>query len=121
DVSATSSIRDLGVIIDGKLTFSKHCASVAKKASGVLHLLFRVFRCRSIEVHINAYVAYIRPILEYASPVCSPRLASDAHVIERYKHAFVLTTCCWSTTYMFCAYILHIICASILHLTVFES
>ena len=81
-------MRDLGVMIDSSLKFSIHCAYISKKAMRIVNILFRVLRGRGSDTFVRAYVSYIRPVLEYASPVWSPRLIGDVNVVEQVQRSF---------------------------------
>jgi len=87
-VPVSTSVRDLGVIMDPCLRFSDHCASASLKASRVANLILRIFKTRDPIVYTKAFCSYVRPILEYASPVWSPRLISDVNVIERVQRRY---------------------------------
>jgi hypothetical protein len=81
---APTPIRDLGVMIDAKLSFSDHIHTIYRKAFRFLFALFKAIRSRDLSVHIRAYIAYVRPLLEFASPVfnpvASPFRASNHHI-----------------------------------------
>ena len=63
-------IRDLGVVLDRKLTFSDHISSIVSKGNRALGLLTRSFqdaalRCKpGKKAVVAAYFANVRPILE---------------------------------------------------------
>jgi ribonucleases P/MRP protein subunit RPP40 len=88
NVATSTTARDLGVIIDRNLTFSDHVASVASRASRVANLILRSFRSHVPGPYIKAYISYARPILEYASPVWSPRFRKDKWIIENIQKVF---------------------------------
>ena len=73
------TIRDLGVILDKKLTFRHHIESSVKKANRSLGLLIRTFQKPKTGGHINlsaarvSYYAHVRSVLEYGSVVWSGR------------------------------------------------
>ena len=91
-----STIRDLGVVLDPKLTFSDHVDFIVSKANKALGLLIRTFqtaapRCR-LNKHavLTAYKTNVRSILEYCSVIWAG--AAKCHVvrIERIQHKFLM-------------------------------
>ena len=67
-------VNDLGVEIDSVLHFDKHIDRVVAKAYTRIGLLFRGFVSRNLHVLRQAFITYIRPLLEYATNVWSPHL-----------------------------------------------
>lgn len=71
-VAISSCTRDLGVIINSRLQYVEHINEITAKARQKLGLIFKCFTTRDPATLKNAYTAYVRPILEYASPVWNP-------------------------------------------------
>ena len=97
-----SIMRDLGVMIDGKLTFSDHVDRTVTKANRALGLLMRSFqtgkngrslRNFNVKAMISTYCATVRSVLEFSSVVWSG--AADSHLkrIERVQHKFLMWLC----------------------------
>jgi len=75
--------KDLGVLIDHKLTFSQHIQAQVNKASRTLGALKHTYSAISKESFLLLYKSLVRPHLEYASVVWSPSLKRDKDAIER--------------------------------------
>jgi len=75
----------LGVKITHKLCWSEHVTSAAAKANRILSLLRRSMYGCSEEAKKRAYVALVRPHLEYCSPVWNPHLKTVIN-LSRYKN-----------------------------------
>lgn len=83
-------VRDLGVYFDSKMLFSSHIDTIVTKAYRNLGFVIRTcspFRSPlTLQVIFNAYV---RSILEYASPIWSPCYSIYKDRIERIQRKFV--------------------------------
>jgi hypothetical protein len=82
------STKDLGVFISANLSSSVHCSNIATKASKVSALILRTFVSKNNDLKILAFKTYVRPILEYASPIWNPHLISDINLIENVQRRF---------------------------------
>ena len=67
-----TSITDLGVILDKKLTFSEHIQSKIHKAYSMIGVLKRNFKYISVSGYVMLYKCMIRSHLDYCSSVWAP-------------------------------------------------
>ena len=75
--------KDLGVLVDDELTFSKHIETKVSKANQVLGIIRRTFQFLDKEAFMTLYKSMVRPNLEYASPVWAPALVKHKRAIEQ--------------------------------------
>ena len=80
--------RDLGIIIGSKLNFNSHVSAVAHKAHVRASLILKTFVSRDIDILTKAFTTYVRPILEYCTPVWSPHTACNINKIESCQRWF---------------------------------
>ena len=85
-------VTDLGVVFASDLKPSVQCSHIAVKAFGRLSLLMKGFLTADIFILILAYKIYVRPILEYNSPVWNGWLISDI-CVERVQRYFTRALC----------------------------
>ena len=89
--------RDLGIILDSKLTFSSHIDSTVSKANRMLGLILRSmqlprFRRGSRLSHkalICAYYGHVRSVLEYGSVIWAGAASTHLKRLERVQHRFL--------------------------------
>ncbi|MCP4476079.1 MAG: hypothetical protein GY821_16275 [Gammaproteobacteria bacterium] len=82
------SCRDLGVIMSSSLNFVEHYSSIVEKAGRALAVLFRCFRTSNKRMLLLAFNVYVRPILEYCSPVWNPCLIGNIKTLESVQRNF---------------------------------
>ena len=74
--------KDLGVIIDSKLTFEKHIQAKINKANQIMGLIRRTIEYLNKENFKLLFTALVRPHLEYANAVWSPSLKKHVNALE---------------------------------------
>ena len=82
-IKGTSEEKDLGVLIDDELTFSKHIQSQINKANAVLGSLRHSFKYIDPTSFTALYKSLIRPHLEYATVIWSPHTKRLQDAIEQ--------------------------------------
>ena len=78
----TKEEKDLGVLVDDKLGFSKHIKGIVGKANRMLGLIRIGFACLNKMMFMNLYPVLIRPLLEYCVQVWSPYKQGDIDLLE---------------------------------------
>ena len=87
-LSYASNVTDLGIQMDSCLKFSGHCTKICSKASLRANQVMRCFQSKDSRLLVRAFTTFVRPILEYCSPVWSPRLKADIVKVERVQRRF---------------------------------
>lgn len=84
-------IRDLGVIMDSKLTFIDHYNTIINRANSMLSFIKR-FSYHFVDPYTikTLFVTYVRSILEYCSVVWSPYQDVHSNRIESVQKQFLL-------------------------------
>ena len=78
NISSVTSFRDLGVIIDSKLTFAEHINTITRTAMRKLGLLYRFTDINNPHTLSLFYKSYVAPSIEYCSPIWS--MACPTHL-----------------------------------------
>ena len=71
DLERCNKVRDLGVIVNSKLSFSDHITEKVNTAYSILGIIKRNFQHVDIDAFVLLYKALVRSHLEYANTVWS--------------------------------------------------
>ncbi|KAJ3610460.1 hypothetical protein NHX12_022552 [Muraenolepis orangiensis] len=74
--------KDIGVVIDEKLTFEKHMSEKINKANGIMGLIRRTFEYMDKEIFSLIFESLVRPHVEYANQVWAPSLRKHVEALE---------------------------------------
>ena len=83
-----SYIRDLGVYVSSDFKPGIHCSSIAAKAYSRCALLLKGFHTSDVSILLRVFKTYVRPLLEFNTPVWNPWLFKDIEHIEGVQRYF---------------------------------
>ena len=81
-------VSDLGIEIDSSLKYDAHINKIVGKAYSRVGVLSKGFTTRLIPVLREAFLTYVRPVLEYASNVWAPHLKKRINAWENVQKHF---------------------------------
>jgi len=87
-IVVSEHVSDLGITIDKSLSFTEHIAKITRKAHQRASLIHRCFISKNTDLLLKAFITYVRPVLEYNSPIWSPSLIKDITLVESVQRRF---------------------------------
>ena len=87
EIQAVSEEKDLGVVVDKKLRFSRNIAAAAACANRKLRLLEHTFKYWTEESLVTLFKVFVRPHLEYCIQACTPTLRRDIEALEKVQRS----------------------------------
>ena len=88
NLDPVDSVRDLGVTFSKNLKPHAHINHICRSSLNKLKLLFRCFHSRNIGFLLKLYKTFVRPLLEYCTPVWNPSGPTDINMLERVQRSF---------------------------------
>ena len=82
------SIKDLGVVVSNDLKWASHVNRITNLASVTSYQLFKSMKSKNIWTWMKLFNSYIRPKLEFNTPVWSPYLIGDIDKVEHIQRKF---------------------------------
>ncbi len=87
-VETVDHMRDLGVLVDGQLSFDHHINDIVKRAHVRSIVLLKTFARRDRAFLLRLFITYIRPLVEYASAVWNPTSVATTRKLESVQRRF---------------------------------
>ena len=78
----TLAEKDIGVVIDSKLSFENHINKKVNKANSIMGVIRQTFEYLDIKTFKILYTSLARPHVEYANQVWSPHLKKHIDLLE---------------------------------------
>lgn len=88
-IPVLSLAKDLGIIVTDDLKWSTHIESITSKASACAYRILKCFKTRNIWILLRLFKTYVRPKLEYNTPVWCPHLDKDVMKLESVQRVFL--------------------------------
>ena len=85
---STDKVLDLGVMADYELSYDSHISSIVSKARFRSGIIFKSFHSHNISLLRQAFISFVRPILEYASKVWNPSILKYTAYLESVQRNF---------------------------------
>ena len=83
ELASSDYEKDLGILVDTDLSFSKHIETQVGKANRLVGLIRRLFTYLDKDMMRLLFCALVRPHLEFGNVAWSPRLKKDIEIIEK--------------------------------------
>ena len=92
-ILAKPFIKDLGILIQSDLKWNHHINFIYKQASARSYQILKAFKSKNIWTLLKLFLVYVRPKVEYNTPLWSPYLEKDKTKIERVQRHFTRAAC----------------------------
>ena len=89
----SSTAKDLGIYISDSLKWTTHVNQIYKNARNSSYHIIKFSKTKNIWILRKLFITYVRPKIEYSTPVWSPSLKKDIDKIERIQKDFTRFAC----------------------------
>ena len=96
DISPSSTSVDLGITVSGDLSYKAHINNIVAAAYRRQSIFFRGFISRDLRIVRQAFITYIRPILEYNSVIWNPTEVYLVDALENVLRSYTRRIPCLS-------------------------
>ena len=93
EIHSSNAVKNLGVFICNDLKWNKHVSYLQSKAYATAFQILKTFVSKNFWTLFNAYIIFVRPQLEFNTPVWSPHLQKDIFLIESVQKRFTRSIC----------------------------
>ena len=87
-IASCDSVVELGININSSLKIGQHCIAIVSKASARSKLIVKTFLSCDPRMICRAFITYVRPLMEYCTPVWLPYYKKDTDLMEGVQRAF---------------------------------
>lgn len=92
-IDVSPHIRDLGLIVDNKLTFHNHIVHINKICMLKCRQLLSSFKSTNPQFLLKLFNCYVRPILEYGCEIFHPSTKQPEFLLEQPQRFFTRRVC----------------------------
>jgi len=96
NLQITSTVKDLGITFTNDLSFDLHCSIIIRKAYARAISILNYIHTSNPKVWALAFKSYVRPLLEYATVIWSPKtkyLIEKIEKIQKWYTRIALSKC----------------------------
>ena len=86
-----ATANDIGIAMQSLLKSGMHCSRIAAKANARAKLILNAFLFHDVQSLTRAFTIFVRPLLEYTTPVWCPYFKTDINIIENVQRSFTRT------------------------------
>ena len=88
EIEETDHFKDLGIIYDNSLSFSRHISSISSRGKAKSNFILKSFATRNPAILFKLFSTYVRPILEFSCEVWDPTLVTLIKEVETVQRRF---------------------------------